>query len=246
METTLKFGGQARDYRLASAILIYADTGGSSQPWNSSNHVAATVHDVAQADGRPVIQPGQPVSVAALERLMQSLGRQTGAQAIPENLLSLGMDRMVWWSRASRRRIWFNASHDQTGLKPLSGKFVYHPALLFVAHTHNLSVYALAGDRRPVPKTKIYRAPYWNLQNGHMCNGNLTLPACLPENIAGFEAAFFNSEFTHGGGGGITRHAGGHVGLWTALAARKTKPDEKYWRANLISTSQTLDQIYKL
>ncbi len=89
MTTLVQFGGQDRHYQLKQALLIYQDAAGAA---------AASVHDVtfgsgsarasraavdasstapagATAPGRPVIQPGHPITVTAVEHLIHSLGR---------------------------------------------------------------------------------------------------------------------------------------------------------------------------
>ena len=239
MNTSLQFGNQGRAYLLTSAVLIYADKG-------DSNNIAATVHDVKHTGKQPMIMPGQPVSVQALERIMSGLGRQTTNGFIPTHIIANGFDRMAWWCPAAKRRIWFKTyDGEDKPVKSLNGKFVHHPPLLFVAQNHGLNVFALPDNERPQRDTTLYRAPYWNLSDGHMCNGDMKLPVCSPDNIPGFEAAFFNSAFTHGRGEGITRHKGGHYGLWAELAARKTKPDWKYWRKNLIRSPKTISQAIK-
>ena len=249
METKIQFGGAGRDYKLTSAILIYSDLQNRNPDGSSAQeHFAATVHDVEHVGrGQPIIKPGQPVSIAALEHLMLSLGRSHAAGFIPENILSVGLDRMAWWCPAGRRRLWFKTYRNDEGhkeLKALNGKLVHHPPLLFVVKG-GLNVYALLRNARPKPDTAVYRAPYWNLGNGHMCNGDIKLPPCQPENIMGFDAAFFNSAFTHGRGEGLTHHKGGHTGLWTYLSKRKSRPDTEFWRTNLIRTRQTINAVLK-
>ena len=239
METKIQFGGAGRDYKLTSAILIYTGPGGDDAHGGRDTLTAATVHDVEHIGrGQPIIQPGQPVSVQALERLLLSLGRQQAAGFLPETMLAVGLDLMAWWCPAGRRRIWFKTyKEDDKELRALNGKFVHHPPLLFIVKG-GLNVFALVEDKRPRAGTKLWRAPYWNLGEGHMCNGNLKLPPCQPENLAGFEAAFFNSAFTHGRGQGLTTHPGGHTAFWRELSRRKAKPDAAWWRKKLLPAKQ--------
>lgn len=243
MHTSVQFGSSDRSFKLKSAILIYQDESGS----------AATTHDVAFYHGKPVIQAGRPITVSALESLMVSLGRKSGVSFIAEQVVSLGLDRVVWWCAAGRRRIWFRPDRQEKkydNLRKLNGKFVHHPPLLFIAGGRgaaSLRVYALAANQRPTPETHLWRAPYWNLDSdGGMCRGNIHLPTATPESIAAFEKAFFNSAFTHHNAGSLlTRHADGHDGLWKALSQRKSPPDEKFWSANLCETTNTLRSILK-
>ncbi len=239
MNTLVEFGGQDRHYQLKQAILVYEDA--------ASSAAAATVHSVELHNSRPVIQPGQPITILALESLILNLGRGAKGGFIQPNIISLALDCMVWWCPAARRRIWFKPSNDTDAkrLKALNGKFVHHPPLIFKAENNGLNAYALAKNERPTPDTRVYRAPYWNLSDGHMCNGNLKLPPVAPENLAAFESAFFGSAFTHSSDGTLTSYPGGHTALWEHLASRKTTPDVRFWIANLRRTNQTVSQILK-
>ena len=242
MKNRVTFGLQSRDYKLTKAILIYESGEGQSA------HSAASVHDIAMQDRRPVIQPGHAITVSAVKQLAAALGQSQSIGYLPERLICIGLEKMVWWCPAGRRRIWFKPSHaDSPGkleVKPLNGKFVHHPPLLFMVES-GLNVFALTGNARPRPETNLYRAPYWNLTDGHMCNGNLKLPEINPEHLADFEAAFFNSAFTHTSQGTLTRHPDGHAGMWTELSRRKTPPAAAYWKKNLITYGKTVAQILK-
>lgn len=235
--TNLRFGEMGLDYRLEHVICLY-------QEHNGTTNTAATIHDVHLGPGfRPEIQSGRSLTITALETMMARLGHQVGTRYLPPNLLATSRNSLVWWCPAGRRRLWFNPSHthDQAkAVKALNGKFAHHPALLFLAHDHSLNVFALAENTRPIPTTKLFQAPYWNLSQGHMCNGNLKLPPCVPDQLAGFENAFFNSAFTHTSVGRLTRHPGGHEGLWTELTKVKTPPNPSWWRKHLRPTLNTL------
>ncbi len=127
MNTLVEFGGQDRHYQLKQAILVYEDA--------ASSAAAATVHPVELHNSRPVIQPGQPITILALESLILNLGRGAKGGFIQPNIISLALDCMVWWCPAARRRIWFKPSNDTDAkrLKSLNGKFVHHPPLIFKA-----------------------------------------------------------------------------------------------------------------
>jgi PRTRC genetic system protein B len=243
MDTQIIFGDSPRQYQLTRAILVYES--------QDRRDCAASVHEVARHHGRPVIAPGQPVTLAALEQLIAGLGRNVGSDFIPPQILSVGLDKVAWWCPAQRRRIWFkpdkrfDATPDEAiqRLIKLNGQFIYYPPLLFVA-AHSLKVYALAVNQRPVPATPIYKAPFWNLTGGDMCNGNLTLPASHPDHLDGFEKAFFDSAFTHNSGGGqLCVHPGGYCGLLEDLI--HFQPDETYWSAHLLRTNDTAASVIK-
>jgi PRTRC genetic system protein B len=243
MNTNVTFGGQDRQYDLTSAILIYED---------ASHNAAATVHKVT-VDGRsqrPNLMPGQPLTMPALEGLINTLTNRVASNGfIDGRILSMSMNRLMWFCPASRQRIWFKPSNkgddSEAVLKAINSKFAWHPPLLFRADNRRLCVWALLDNQRPRLNSRLWRAPYWNLGEGHMCNGNLELPAPAPENIAAFERAFFNSAFTHSSEGRLTTFKGGHNSLWAHLTKRKTSPPMNFWAGALVRTEQTVQSILK-
>lgn len=249
MQIVDKFN-HSTDFKLSKAILLYENK--EEADW-SGNRVrvasacAATLHDVTFGKhGRPCIQPGQPASFTAIEALARQLAGKIAPEFFPANLLSASPSRLVWWCPGARRRIWFKPNPDDKQaetLKALNGQKVFYPPLLFVAR-RGLHVYALVRDQRPTINTRLYRAPFWNLSDdGGMCRGNLKLPEAVASSIPAFEKAFFNSAFSHSSGGKLTRHPGGHSGLWRELAQRKTKPDHRYWSRQLVRTHTTINSL---
>jgi PRTRC genetic system protein B len=245
-ETAIHFSDVPRRYTLKQAILIYKD---------EQSDCAASIHEVRHAaDTQPGLQPGQPVTMAALEALLTALGRRVGGGFIAPEILSVGLDSLVWWCPACRRRIWFkpDAMFDKSPpadvkrLLKISGQFIWYPPLLFKARPDELHVFALATNERPKAKTRLYKAPFWNLRDGGMCNGNLKLPTVTAENIGRFETAFFDSAFTHNSQGGLLAlHSKGYCGFLEELASRKTKPDAAYWVKHLIRTQQQVQTQIK-
>ena len=112
-------------------------------------------------------------------------------------------------------------------LEAISGKRFPHPALLFVVRNSVLYVRALTDNRRPGPDSKLAAAPYWNIDsNGAVCAGTMRAPKSLTvTSIDQWQQAFFQSEFTHPGGGGrLTKRSGGTAALWKSLAGEKRFP----------------------
>ena len=226
-----------RRYVCKQAILIYKDEQGDC---------AASIHTVAGT--QPGLLPGQPVTMAALEALLTALGRRVGGGFIAPEILSVGLDSLVWWCPAGRRRIWFKPNDDSEASKRIRSKFsgshIWYPPLLFKGRPDALSVFALVANERPRPDTRLWKAPFWNLNDGGMCNGDIKLPPVAAENIGRFHTAFFDSAFTHNSQGGhLTVHPGGYIGLLEALAKRKTKPDTNFWVSQLIRTKQQVKTI---
>ena len=235
-EVSAQFSEAPSRYTLKQAILIYQ---------NDQKACAASIHDVDTAGGS--ILPGQPVTMAALEALLEALGRGVGGGFIAPEIISTGLDTLIWWCPAAYRRIWFKPNHDSDEakrLRKLSGQHIWYPPLMFRAQPDSLSAFALAANERPKANTRIYKAPFWNLNEGGMCNGDITMPAVATENISGFQSAFFDSAFTHNSQGGkLTFHPGGCVGLLEALAKRKTKPDIAFWTTHLMRTKKQVHNI---
>lgn len=243
--------GESRTYHLSKALLIYES---ENRTGDRSGGTAVSVHDIHHG----ALQPGQPITRAGVESLAAALGRNLAAGWLPPQIVSLGFGKLAWFCPAGRRRIWFKADgrfdggvqtedKDTPHVTKLNGKFAHHPPLLFVASDHSLAIFALTHNERPSAHTKLFRAPYWNLwEDGKLCAGNRTMPESpQPANLAQYEAAFFDSAFSHTNIKQLCKHPGGHTGLWQELtAARKGgAPTAKYWNKNLCPTKHTVTSI---
>ena len=143
---------------------------------------------------------------------------------LPDQVVARTPDLLAWWTPAAVRPMFFRAGSELEGV---SGKRFPHPALLFVVRSNVLYVRALFATRRPRPDTKLAAAPYWNLDsNGAVCAGTMRTPKSLTvTSIAAWQQAFFQSEFTHPGGGGrLTKRRGGTTALWKSLAGKQRFP----------------------
>jgi len=137
----------------------------------------------------------------------------------------------------------FYAKGKGDELDQLSGKRFPQPALLFRASEGHLAVRALAEIERPTPKTKLFRAPYWNVyESGDVCLGSTKVPreasvASLPR----WEQAFFESEFIHANvAKKLTEFPGGFVAMWKSLIGKKKFPVE-----HLADAGETLEKFIK-
>lgn len=243
MITKLHFDGAATSYKLTRAILIYESRG-------NDQACAATSHAIHEVAGKPMIEPGQPVTLAGVEALATALGRQRQDGLLPEHLLALSVRHMIWWCPAARRRIWFkpDSKHkDADRLKKLNGKVVLHPPLLFHANESGLHLFALKENRRPVAATPLLRAPYWNLSpDGHLCIGSAAIPRELnPALLERYETGFFNSAFSHSNWGHpLTRCPGGHAAHWEAMSHRLVEENNlKYAASLLLPTKRTVQKL---
>lgn len=178
----------AQEMQLRRAILLY-------EGYQSS---FATVHKVSQNNGVPVLDVGEAMSLASLASIAMSLGTSAhiGKFLRPE-ILSVGMNSVVWWIKPDFRRVWFNCSNNKTiGVESAETP---HPGLVMAVVSDRWYVFAVKGDTRPEADTLLYQAPYFNVwTNGLICTGSTQVPEDVSaSNIASWETAFFSSAFSH-------------------------------------------------
>lgn len=210
--------GSELELKLYQAVLLYRN--------DHSNRYMATVHSVVQKDaaGTPVLGAGELFSTACLRELTQQLGTGCPVEFLPDQVVARTPDMLAWWTPAAMRPMFFRAGSE---LGDISGKPFPHPALLFVVRNGVLYVRGLPVSRRPGPDTKVAAAPYWNVDgDGAVCAGTMRAPKSLTvTSMAAWQQAFFQSEFTHPGGGGrLTKRRGGTTALWKSLAGKKRFP----------------------
>jgi PRTRC genetic system protein B len=225
--------GSELELKLYQAVLLYRNDHG--------NRFMATVHGVVQkeTDGTPLLGSGQLLTTAALRELTKQLGTSCPAESLPENVVARTPELIAWWTPAAVRPMFFR---DGSELAGISGKLFPHPALLFVVRNGVLFVRALSNDRRPDSDTRLAAAPYWNIDsNGAVCAGTMRAPKSLTvASIPAWQQAFFQSEFTHPGGGGrLTKRPGGTAALWRSLAGKERFP------ISTLVEQESLDQYLK-
>ena len=177
-------GSTVETTHLTNAILMYGSF--------------ATVHEIERkGEGRPVILPGVLATkeslLAALRRLLPESERGTGL--IPETMLASGVDHMVWWVPPTSRAVWFNCAEvggEKTATVP-------HPGLVMAVTATEWYVWAVKGNKRPGPDTKLYQAPYFNVwKEGRICVGTAKTPdGANRKTMSAWEEAFFGSYFIH-------------------------------------------------
>jgi len=211
---------------LTNAILLYRPTGQSAP--GRSLPAFASLHAVEQADGKPTIGVGAPLSHAHLRQWAKALGLGAAPEILPDNVVVYHTDMLAWWTPERVRLAYFNLSAPPKGLRALSERTVMpvpYPAHLFVATRSGLGVYALPTNERPTAATVLMCSPVLNVfDSGQLCWGNIPQPkkitlAAIPE----YERAVFDSWSTHPNPG--QEHSvtgkGGLVRLWDDLATRK-------------------------
>jgi len=224
--------GDNRIFNLKHALLVY----------HEGNRAFATLHEVkSRPDGPPYLCAGQSVTTGFLETLAKGLGASMATEVLPEHVLARTPELIAWWSRARRRLVFFGDG-DPKG-RNLNGKMYPHPALVFLIHRRELFVRALAEDCRPAANTRLKNAPYWNTDaHGRVCLGSMRVPEDVSvASMAGWENAYFASEFTHPSGAvHLTTYSGGFLGLWSELEGRKHFPARF-----LADSNQTLQEFFE-
>lgn len=151
---------------------------------------------------------------------------------ITENLLCYeplpgGHYKMIWYRPAEIRVV-----HFAKQLKLPTTK-VWVPAMIYMADRKQLSVYALKTNGRPKENTKVFRAPFYNVNDsGIVCLGNASVKKPKEKSYSAFmkywEDLFWLSEFTHVNGDRTIK--GDLNKTWKALIESKTK---KKWNPNV-------------
>ena len=229
MRTHVEIGGSST-LQPEKAVIVYR--GGS--------HAYATVHDVKLPgrNGRPRLGTGKPVTTSFVRALARELGNKIPLEVLPPQVVCRTEDVVAWWSPAGPRPMFFREGSE---LGRLDARVMEQPALLWAVSGRGLYVRALRESNRPDADTPLFHAPYWNVYlDGHVCLGSMRRPEhTTMEVLREWEDGFFGSQFTHEAGGGRRiDYKGGVVGLWKAMARRKTFPINL-----LIPTKQTLAQF---
>jgi PRTRC genetic system protein B len=199
-----------------------------------------TRHEVVgQKHGPPTLGVAQPLTIAFVEALVESLGGSTTAEVLPESVLAKS-DRMIaWWTPRRRRQMFFENREGK--MQKLNGKIFPQPPLVWRVTHGSLSIRALAENKRPASHTILAVAPFWNLSDdGTVCLGSMKHPeSASAASIGAWERGFYESAFTHANVGRLTRHEGGHEALWAGLASKtRTFPAE-----SLVQLPETLTRF---
>jgi PRTRC genetic system protein B len=231
MQVHLSIGENHR-FELHEALLIYRDRQGSF----------ITRHDVtARKDAPPTLGPAQPLTVEFIESLTRSLSGSVQAEVLPANVLAKADRMIVWWAPARRRQMFYENSEGRAA--ELNGCIFPQPPLVWRVLNGELSIRALAENKRPDGSTKLAVAPFWNLSDdGRVCTGTMRRPdSASAVSIPAWERGFYESAFTHANVGRLTRHEGGFEGLWSSLTGKR----QKFPVETLIVLPQSLTQFVR-
>ncbi len=228
--------GQNRHFELREALLIYQST--DRNQWESGA-TFVTHHPVTvNGNKKRGLGPANPLTVDFVRSLMHSLGGYIPVEFLPDQVIARTDRTLAWWTPAQKRPMFFGDT--QGDLQGVNGRVFPQPALVWLTLDGALSVRALKENRRPQPETTLAVAPYWNLyEAGDVCLGSMRAPkvsevASIPQ----WEKSFYESAFTHGNVGRLTRHPGGFEGLWKGLVGRNKFPVD-----TLIELPQTVEEF---
>lgn len=218
--------------------------------YGSNNETSfATAHSVAfGSDGSPILLEGHPLTMEILNGIVSAVSK--GAESkrtfngyLPENVLAVGISAIIWWLPSSDRTVSFACNDKLIG--KASGK-TPHPSLVFgVSSNGDWSVFAIKGNSRPTPETKLWQAPYFNVwESGKICTGSTRVPSgATTEQIEGWNKAFFASNFSHPNVHApqkLVKHKGGPYRFWRNMLDGAFK---RFPQRVLVQTEYTLNDF---
>lgn len=222
----VSLGRQSR-VELARAVLLY-------QEGRQQGDAFATVHEVTGVEeGQPALAPGQLLTVEGLREIHKALYRAQRLEVLPQRVLAVSPERLVWFEPARSRAMFFTAADAY--LNRLSGGSFPQPPLVFIAGERSLKVFALGENERPTGSSPVFTAPYYNTTSGGVCIGSMPLPTALSvHETDAYSDAFFHAAFTHGTSERLLKGWGGSYGeFWEhtrehgAFPMRHLVPQEK-------------------
>jgi PRTRC genetic system protein B len=232
-------------YEPHKALLIYNCKPNGQNKENSPVYVES--YDIAK-NGKPI--NAHPLSLKeciALSELFQSSNElQNGflrsKGLLPNNLLFINTDNdgyAVWFTLPQQRELFFVENLD------IKSGTAFVPAMVWKASRDTLTVFAVKGKTKPVAKTQLCHAPYFNIHaNGQVCMGNVNIQndrhTCLETFMLQWERYFFGSYFSHTLAGG-SRLKQNIVQLWQ----EQTSTGSKFPDGVLERTGLTLSQIIR-
>lgn len=190
----------SRSAELSQAILLYSGSG----------HAYATIHPVRERDGRPEIRAGRPIDSESLRAVCANLVKSSLLRSgvLPWNVLSVGLAHVVWWRPPGESHVFFDCRGDGIGRR---NGTIPLPGLVFAVKQKSMKVFAVKGRERPTQESPLFHAPLMNVwEGGNVCTGSMPLPeSSVAESIASWEAAFWQSAFSHPNHPKPVRYKGG-------------------------------------
>lgn len=183
---------------------------------------------IKNVKGSYTLMEATPLSESTLKALAQSYIKQSGVNMefggiISSHLLYTlnkpGMNVVMWYRAAMKRHLNFSSQLNIHG-----NSFVNIPATLYMVVNSNLYIYALMTDDRPDAKTKLYKAPFYNIyEDGRVCLGTAKVgkvkEKTFDQEAERFEKAFYMAE--QNGGQSRDNCKTPLAALWTSLIKSK-------------------------
>lgn len=232
-------------YTPEKAVLIYRSKIGEETGSYQAHSIYVESYDIGK-NGNPVnAHPLTAKEMLLFADLLQSAKEMqikyfTSRGIMPANVLHIEPTQrggIIWYTPAQEINLFFSPA-----LKIANGK-AYVPAMVWKAGSEHLSVFALKGNKKPTPRTKLYHAPFFNIyKNGNVCMGTVEVTvkqeSCLEDFITKWEDHFWNSYFSHLMDG-FTPVKGNIVLLWKQLVETK----ETFPISVLKPTHQTIENL---
>ena len=229
--------GQNHHFALREALLIYRSTENQN---GSFGNTFITHHEVNAENcaKQPTLGPAMTLTIEFVQSLFQALGGRVEAEFLPASVIARTERLIAWWTPPQKRQMFFGTT--QGDMAGMNGAIFPQPALVWLAMDHSLSIRALKENRRPAADTKLCVAPYWNVYDtGSVCLGSMRAPdSSTAASISQWEQSFYESEFTHGNVGRLTRYPLGFEGLWKELVGK-----EEFHTESLIELPETVEEF---
>lgn len=228
-------------YTPTTAIIIYKAEGSRN---NADHNEAPDFYLESRViEGCEIAPVGKPLKRSQMIGIAQAYANDMPmffSGTIPSNVLHLstqiGVESLTWFQPPQKRPMFFS---EEMGIP--DGQ-AWQPPLLFHAAGRSISVFAMDCATRPEPKTKLFRAPYFNTGgDGHVCMGSAKLPKLSGQSyedvINKHENVFWKSRFSHLHYGQPTKSNA--TTLWRELIGT----EDEFPLDQLIPSSYTLNQI---
>jgi len=228
--------GRENELALSRALLLY--THGSES--------LVTVHDVENINGRMLVRAGQALDKNILTEVIKCLqsGQRLSGGYIHDHVLAMSEQSIAWFRPSSPASMFFRLTDKQDELNSLTGKSVIQPSLVFTFDGIRIRVFAMKGNRRPTPDTRLYHTPYYNVDgNGYVCMPFGVKKPVISQHVTGeVEKLFFESAFSHSGRRyeRIIRGEETHNQFWHRLIMEQPK---RFPVGKLIVSKMTLEEI---
>ncbi|KFF17253.1 PRTRC system protein B [Flavobacterium hydatis] len=185
-------------YHPKSALVFYENKGANSDVYveyfdMDKNGTPINAHPLTEREAKALAR-------ALITEKNKDKAFLKSSGILPTNILQINANKdkgvVLWYTKAQQRQMYFV---DNLGIP--SGK-TQVPAMLWLASKSNLTVFALATDRRPTEQTPLHYAPFFNIyEKGNVCMGTvnieITNSASVEEFTRAWEHYFFNSYFSH-------------------------------------------------